>query len=533
MTLSIKEDVTSRSLRLRKTLITFPSKGLSVNDRKALNKLIKAADLMSEIFLRQISPLNTDLRETLRSAKDDLTREALQYFNVNFGPWDRLSGNQPFIGEKTKPPGAGFYPEDTTKEEFQKWIEKHPENKPSFTGLYTVIRRKGQRLVAIPYSQEYREFLDPAAKLLKEAAEIVENDSLRKFLKSRAKAFLTDDYYESDINWMDLNSSLEVTIGPYEVYEDGLFGYKAAFEAFVTVNDPVESAKLQRYASLLPQMELNLPIPKKHKNTQRGTESPIRVVNEIYTGGDARKGIQVSAFNLPNDEKVRETKGSKKILLKNVMEAKFNSCLQPVASRLISQNQLNLVTVQAYFNEVLFHELSHGLGPGTIVKSDGNKTEVRMELKEFYSAIEEAKADVVGLWNILYMVDIGSIDKGIEHEEYVTFVAGLFRAARFGLHEAHGMGVVSQFNFMREKGAILPDPRGQYAVKLDLMKEVIRDLANQLLMIEAEGSYTKASEFLRRFGRVPDELRDALKRVEDLPIDIEPDYEVMKLIDKD
>ncbi len=354
---------------------------------------------------------------------------------------------------------------------------------------------------------------------------------MQKFLQGRAKAFLTDDYYESDINWMDLDSSLEVTIGPYEVYEDGLFGYKAAFEAFITVNDPMESAKLQRYASLLPQMELNLPIPEKHKNTQRGTESPIRVVNEICTGGDARKGIQVSAFNLPNDERVRETKGSKKILLKNVMEAKFNSCLQPVASRLISKNQLNLVTFQAYFNEVLFHELSHGLGPGIIVKSDGNKTEVRMELKEFYSSIEEAKADVVGLWNILYMIDAESIDRRTEHEEYVTFVAGLFRAARFGLHEAHGLGVVSQFNFLREKGVILPDS-GQHMVRLDLMKDAIRDLANQLLMIEAEGSYTKAREFLQRFGKVPDELRDALKKVEDLPIDIEPDYEVLKLIDR-
>jgi hypothetical protein len=531
MPLKIKEDVTSRSLRLRKTLITFPSGELSANDRKALNKLIKAADLMNEIYLQQVSPHNTDIRETLRLAKDGLSREALHYFNINFGPWDRLSGNQPFIGEKTKPPGAGFYPEDITKDEFQKWIERHPEDKPPFTNLYTVIRRKGQRLVAIPYSQGYREFLDPAAKLLKEAAEIVENDSLQKFLQGRAKAFLTDDYYESDINWMDLDSSLEVTIGPYEVYEDGLFGYKAAFEAFITVNDPMESAKLQRYASLLPQMELNLPIPEKHKNTQRGTESPIRVVNEICTGGDARKGIQVSAFNLPNDERVRETKGSKKILLKNVMEAKFNSCLQPVASRLISKNQLNLVTFQAYFNEVLFHELSHGLGPGIIVKSDGNKTEVRMELKEFYSSIEEAKADVVGLWNILYMIDAESIDRRTEHEEYVTFVAGLFRAARFGLHEAHGLGVVSQFNFLREKGVILPDS-GQHMVRLDLMKDAIRDLANQLLMIEAEGSYTKAREFLQRFGKVPDELRDALKKVEDLPIDIEPDYEVLKLIDR-
>lgn len=526
----IAKDISTRAQRLKKTSISFPVTQLSKSDCKALPKLIKAADLMSEVFLRQVSPENVKLREDLKSSEDNLSQETFHYFQVNFGPWDRLSGNEPFIGEKAKPPGAGFYPEDMTKEEFQRWVQQHPGDKARLTDLYTIVVREGSGLTAVPYSKQYREFLDPAAKLLMEAAEAVENKSLQKFLRSRARAFLTDDYFESDIDWMELDSTLEVTIGPYEVYEDALFGYKAAFEAFVTMNDPAESAKLQKYASLLPKMELNLPIPDRYKNTQRGTESPIRVVNEIYTGGDARKGVQISAFNLPNDEKVREAKGSKKVLLKNVMEAKFRSCFQPIANHLISKDQLPLVTFQAYFNETLFHELSHGLGPGTIIKSDGTKSEVRLELKEFYSAIEEAKADIVGLWNIIYMIDTGIIDKSIENEEYVTYVAGKFRSARFGLHEAHGLGVVLQYNFLKEKGVIYQDLDGRFVVNLDAVRDGVRDLANELLMIEAEGNYVRAKDLIGEFGRAPKELDEAIEKVADLPIDIEPDYEVLRAV---
>jgi len=531
MKLRIASDLRVRAVRLKRTPISFPVQTLNETDRKVVANLVKAADLMSEIFLRQVSPSNVETRRMLESSKEIRSQEALRYFRINFGPWDRLSGNEPFIGETPKPTGAGFYPEDMTKEEFQKWIEEHPRDKDLFGSLYTVIRRQESMLVAVPYSEEYRDFLVPASELLKQAAETTENKSLQRFLNSRAEALLKDDYFQSDMDWMDLDSNLEVTIGPYEVYEDGLFGYKAAFEAFITVNNEAESAKLRKYASLLPDMELHLPISDQYKNTQRGTESPIRVVNELYTGGDARKGIQISAFNLPNDEKVREAKGSKKVLLKNVMEAKFKSCFQPVASRLISRDQLDLVTFEAYFNQVLFHELSHGLGPGVIVKPDGTRSEVRMELKELYSAIEEAKADATGLWNILCMIDIGAMDKKMETQEFVTYAAGHFRAARFGLHEAHGMAVVSQFNFLRDRGATVSDSVGRFQVKLPLMRKTIQDLTHELLMIEAEGSYTRAKEFLDKHGKVPPELEEALTKVADLPIDIEPEYEVLKKIE--
>jgi len=530
MELRIASDLGARAVRLKRTPISFPVETLSETDRKVVANLVKAAGLMSEIFLRQVSPSNVEIRRVLESSQEIRSQEALRYFQINFGPWDRLSGNAPFIGETPKPTGAGFYPEDMTKEEFQKWIEEHPRDKDLFGSLYTVIRRQESALVAVPYSEEYREFLVPASELLKEAAETTENKSLQRFLNSRAEALLKDDYFQSDMDWMDLDSNLEVTIGPYEVYEDGLFGYKAAFEAFVTVNDPAESAKLRKYASLLPNMELNLPIPDQYKNTRRGTESPIRVVNELYTGGDARKGIQISAFNLPNDEKVREVKGSKKVLLKNVMEAKFKSCFQPIARRLISESQFDLVTFRAYFNEVLFHELSHGLGPGIIIKPDGARSEVRMELKELYSAIEEAKADAVGVWSVLHMIDIGEIDRKVEAEEHVTYVAGHFRAARFGVHEAHGLGVVSQFNFLREREAVLLDSRGRFEIRLQLMRDAIQALANQLLMIEAEGSYARAKQFLDRYGKVSPEMEEAIRKVADLPIDIEPDYQVLRLI---
>ena len=275
-----------------------------------------------------------------------------------------MNGDEPFIGSKKKPAGAGFYPEDMTRAEFEGWVGKHPEDKAAFEGLFTVIRREGGRLVAVPYSKEYRQWLEPAAARLREAAAMTGNASLRDFLEKRASALLSDDYFASDVAWMDLDSDIDVVFGPYEVYEDSLFNFKAAFESFVTVRDKAESAKLAVYAAHLPDMEKNLPIPDQHKNFNRKFESPIRVVQEVFTSGDARRGVQTSAFNLPNDERVREAKGSKKVLLKNVMDAKFRLSGRPIAERVIAADQLSGVSFDAYFNHVLFHELSHGLGPG-------------------------------------------------------------------------------------------------------------------------------------------------------------------------
>ncbi len=492
---------------------------LSARDREALAKLNEASALIDEIFLRQAWAGGPALREELsrlQGPRADLVRD---FFALNFGPWDRLDERKAFLGEAPHPQGAGFYPEDLTREEFEDWLAKHPEDREAFTSGVTVIRREAGRLVAIPYSKEYRTWLEPAAHLLREAAALTENASLAKFLRSRAAAFLTDDYFPSDVDWMDLNAPVEVTIGPYETYEDELFGYKAAFEAYVTVNLPAEAAELARFKERLPWLERNLPIPDEIKNLDRGTESPIRVVDVARAAGDARAGVPAIAFNLPNDERVREAKGSKKVLLRNLMRAKYERILVPIAERVLVPGQVPEVTFDAYLNEVLHHELSHGLGPGTITK-DGKKTEVRLELKELFSTIEEAKADVMGVYNILALIDQGEMPAALRSALEPTYVAGLFRSARFGVDEAHGQGVVAQFNYLLEKGALSVDGEGRFRALSEAFPGAIRELLHDLLILQANGDYQGTKAFLERYGNASPVLRAAIDRLAEVPVDI-------------
>ncbi|MFL6292984.1 MAG: dipeptidyl-peptidase 3 family protein [Thermoanaerobaculia bacterium] len=392
------------------------------------------------------------------------------------------------------------------------------------TSTFTEIRRgKDRGLVAVPYSREYAEWLRPAARLLREAAAVTGNASLKKFLELRAAALASDDYYASDVAWMDLDAPVEVTIGPYETYEDELFGYKAAFEAFVTVNLPKESAALSRYKERLPWLERNLPIPDEHKNLNRGTESPIRVVDAVYSSGETRAGVQTIAFNLPNDERVREAKGSKKVLLRNTMRAKYDKILMPIAERVIAQDQLKDVAFDAYFNEVLHHELSHGLGPGTITKN-GKKTEVRLELKDLFGTLEEAKADVMGVYNILALMQRGDMPADLRRTLEPTYVAGLFRSARFGVHEAHGQGVVAQFTYLMEKGALEVDEAGRFRAVSEKFPGAIRDLLHDMLTLQAAGDYEGTKAFLDKYGKPEKSLLDAIERLADVPVDIRPVY---------
>jgi hypothetical protein len=423
-----------------------------------------------------------------------------------------------------KPPGAGFYPPDVTKEQIEAWIASSPpELAEQIRSTFSVVRRAGGGLAVVPYSQEYRPLLERAAAHLRRAAAATGNATLRRFLELRAAAFLSDDYYESDVAWMDLDAPVEVTIGPYETYEDSLFGYKAAFEAFVTVALPEESARLEGYKAELPWLERNLPIPDEHKNLQRGSESPIRVVDLVYGGGDAAAGVQTVAFNLPNDERVREAKGSKKVLLHNVLRAKYDQILAPIAARTLAADQLPHLSFDAFFSEVLHHELSHGLGPGRI-RVDGRDTEVRLELEELYSPLEEAKADVMGVYNIYGLVDRGRMPREILDTLPATYLAGLFRSARFGVHEAHGRGVVSQFNYLLEKGALAVDGDGRFRVVPEKFAPGIRDLLAEYLMLQARGDYAGTAAFLARYGMPTPALEAAIARLEGVPVDIRPRY---------
>jgi hypothetical protein len=498
--------------------------------RGVIKKLVEAAVILDELFLLQVDSRNKTWREEI--AADPRLETTLTVFDIMYGPWNRLDHNKPFWGNVEKPKGVNYYPRDITKEEVEQWIADHPGQKEVFTGYFTRIERDGDGLKAVPYAEAYKDHLEPAARLLDEAAGLAEDTRLKKYLKSRAAAFLSNEYRQSDMDWMDLgDGDIEVVIGPYEVYEDELFGYKAAFEAFITFRDPVDSAELEKIKSYIPDMEKFLPIPDEHKNLDRGSESPISVVDVLFTAGDARAGVQTLAFNLPNDEVVREKKGSKKVMLKNVAKAKYEQILVPIARRLIDDEQGRNVSFKAFFDHTLVHEIAHGLGPGRItIEKDGRKVEtsVNAELKELYSVIEEAKADTLGIY-LNYML----IDKGMHTAEfmksiYASFLGGFFRSVRFGANEAHGKANVIQFNYLAGKGAIVHSDNDKYAYVADRMPEAVKALAHDLLMIEAQGDYDGAKVFIEKYGEMPTEMKEALDSLSDIPTDIRPSYLIEK-----
>lgn len=527
--LDILPGIELRLAQLPKTAIDYDRTLLDDNERQVVAKLIEASQFMDEIYWRQVSEENPGYRTrlTAQAGESGHDRAALDYFLANKGRWDRLAADEPFVGPfgaaGKKPEGAAFYPPDLTKEELEAYIVAHPDQKDALQGLLTVVRRQGDKLVTIPYSVYYRDLLVPAAARLREAAALTHNESLRNYLTKLAEAFFKDNYRDSDVAWMDLNGPLEVIIGPYEVYEDALFNYKASFQSFVNVVDRPETDKLAVYAQHLPAMERNLPIPDEHKNPNRGTDSPIRVVQEIFTAGDARRGVQTAAFNLPNDEVVREQKGSKKVLLKNVMDAKYRESGAPIANRVLDPSQRALLNFDAYFNFVLFHELSHGLGPGLIVPpGGGERTDVRFLLKDTYSAIEECKADVLGVYNIVYAMNEHLLTGFNEAQLYATYAGLHFRSMRFGIDEAHGRGTAVQWNWLREVGAILPRSDGTFTVDDAKMRDGIRSLATELLMIEATGDYARSQRLLARYGVSTPEIESVTARLKDIPVDITP-----------
>ena len=503
--------------------------GLSEGDRAALEKILEASTIMDELFLRQVYSGNVEIRERLQASTDPADKVALELFKIMYGPYNRLDHDKPFLDVPPKPAGANYYPEDMTKEEFLAWIADHPGDKEAFEHTFTLIRRKGDDLVAYSYPrpEAYVVHLRRAAGLLEEAAELTDDPTLATYLKSRAMAFRTNDYFQSDMDWMDLAGDIELVIGPYEVYEDTLFGFKGAFESFVCVVDQGESEKLSVVAAYLDDMERNLPIPEAHMNFSRGGSSPIKVVNEVFTAGDTRAGIQTTAFNLPNDERVREAKGSKKVMLKNVAEAKFKTCWIPIVNTVLAPEVLSEVSFDAYFNHVLLHEVSHGLGPGNIVLPDGTKTSVNLTLKELYSTIEECKADVLGVYNTLFLLEKGVLPADLERTTLPSYLGGMFRSVRFGINEAHGGGVMIQFNWMMERGGFVADNAGRFAIDRAKLIEGIGSLAEELLMIEATGDYDRAKALIDKYRVMTPVMEDALARLIHVPIDIRPIYEVV------
>lgn len=501
-------------------------KALPESERRALARIVQASKLMDALFLRQRWAGNEPLLLDLVQDTTPLGRARLQAFLLDKGPWNSLDEARPFIpGVPAKPASANFYPAGATQAEVEAWVKSLPEaQQKEATGFYTTIRRGTDgRFITVPYSVEYQGELAQAAALLREAAALTQQPTLKAFLTSRADAFLSNDYYASEVAWMELDASIEPTIGPYEVYEDEWFNYKAAFEAFVGLRDDAETQKLAKFSGQLQGLENNLPIDPKLRNPKLGALAPIRVINSLFSSGDGNRGVQTAAFNLPNDERVSEKMGSKRVMLKNVQEAKFERVLLPIAKVALTPADQKDVSFDAFFTHILMHELMHGLGPSNITVG-GKTSTVRKELQAASSAIEEAKADISGLWALQRLVDTGVIDKSLERTMYTTFLASAFRSIRFGVDEAHGKGIAVQLNYFLDTGAVKVNADGTFSVVPAKMKQAVTSLTKQLMEIQGRGDRKAAEALLAKYGVVRPPVQRVLERLKDVPVDIEPRY---------
>ena len=496
------------------------------SERAALARIIDAARIMDALFLEQVWPGNPSLLLALQNERSPAGRAQLAFFLVNKGPWSRVEENRAFVpGVPPKPEGAAYYPPDATRDEVAAWIDGlSAEERRAATGFFTVIRRDREGgLRAVPYSLEYQGPLAIAAEHLRAAAGLTAEPTLARYLRTRADAFASNEYYDSDVAWMELDAAIEPTIGPYEVYEDEWFNYKAAFEAFVTIRDDAETAQLARFGGELQELEDNLPIDPAYRDPELGALAPIRVVNVVFTAGDANSGVQTAAFNLPNDERVIRDHGSKRVMLKNVQEAKFQRVLTPIAALALPSSERADISFDAFFTHILMHELMHGLGPHSL-EIDGRETTVRQALRETYSTIEEAKADVSGLWALHYLIDKGVIDRSLERQIYTTFLASTFRSIRFGIGAAHGRGVAIQLNTFLDAGAVRVGPDGRFRVDHGRIRNAVEGLTSRLMTIQAQGDYDEANRVLETLGVVRPEVQRVLDRLRSVPIDIQPRY---------
>ncbi len=507
--------------RFAPTEVTADLRALPDGERAALAKIVRAARLMDAIYLRQAWAGNGQLLLDLAQDSSPLGRARLQLFLIDKGPWSNLDHDAPFIpGVPPRPEAANFYPPGATKEEMEKWQKSlSGAERDAATGFFTVIRRGPDgAFTIVPYSIEYQPELGEAARFLREAARRTQQPTLKRFLETRAAAFFTNDYYQSDVAWMELDASIEATIGPYEVYTDNWFNQKAAYESFIGIRDEGETAKLQKLSAELQGIEDALPIDPKLRNPKLGALAPIRVVDEIFCSGDANHGVQTAAYNLPNDERIARERGTKRVMLKNVQQAKFSKVLLPIGQVALSSNDRGRVSFEAFFTHILMHELMHGLGPH---QASGGAT-VRQAMQEAGSALEEAKADISGLFALQRLVDKGVLDKSLEGTMYVTFLASAFRSIRFGTSEAHGKGVALQLNTLLDEGAVRVAPDGTFAVVPEKAKAAVAKLTGDIMTLQASGDAGKARQLLERMGIVRPEVQRVLDKLQNVPVDINP-----------
>lgn len=483
---------------------------LSENQKKMIPILIDAAKAMEEVFWMQAYG---DKEQLMKGLSDEQKRFA----EINYGPWDRLNGNESFVeGVGPKPEGANFYPSDMTKEEFENWDSEAKDD------LYTLVRRdEAGNLTTIPYHEAFAAQHELAAKKLNEAAELAEDEGLKKYLNLRAEALLTDEYQPSDMAWLDMkDNTIEVVVGPIETYEDRLYGYKAAHETFVLIKDKEWSERLSKYAEVLPELQEGLPVSEEYKQETPGRDSDLNAYDAVYYAGDANAGSKTIAINLPNDEEVQLKKGTRRLQLKNAMRAKYDKILEPISEVLIAEDQRQYITFDAFFGNTMFHEVAHGLGIKNTINGKGT---VREALKEHASALEEGKADVLGLYMVSELRNDDMVTEGSIEDNYVTFMASIFRSIRFGSSSAHGKANLIRFNYFKEMGAFNYDEASQtYRVNIDKMAAATDSLSNKILTLQGDGDYQGVANFVEKYATIGDQLQQSLDRLSEqsIPVDV-------------
>ncbi len=506
-------------VELKVDLSKFPE-----SEKKTLAKLIQASKIVETIYFRQIWTGNEAMKEKLAKDTSPLGSARYAAFMLDKGPWSLQDNDQPTLPDVPKKPEAGsYYPDGASKADMEKWFKTLDADTASAAkGFFTVIRKDAQgKFKVVGFNEEYQAEIARLARILKEAAALTQQPTLKTFLDKRADSLLSNSYYDSDVAWMKLDASIEPTIGPYETYEDQWFSAKAAFESFITIRDEAETAKLAKFSAELQDLENNLPLDPKFRNPKLGALAPIRVVNSIYSAGEANRGIQTAAYNLPNDEKIGQEMGTKRTMLKNIQEAKFNRILIPIAAIALAKKDQAHISFVSFFTHILMHELMHGLGPSA-VQLNGKTMTVRETLQETYSALEEAKADVSGLWALQKLIDKGTLSKDLEKTLYTTYLASSFRSVRFGLNEAHGRAVALQMNYLLDAKAFVVAKEGTFSVDENRIKDAVRTLTGEILTIQATGDKAKAVAFTKRYMVMRPSIQAILDRLAEIPVDIRP-----------
>jgi len=519
--LKVAPDLDKRLAKFRRVRMPFAA-GLTAREQKLVRKLVEACGYIESIYWRQSDPEGLTLYQSLASATTPRDVKLRTYLNINAARFDLIDENKPFVGTEPMPLGRGFYPADLTREKVEQYAKDHPDQKAAIYDQFTIVRWKDGKLETVPYGVAYRSFLEPAANALREAAKLSDEPGFAKFLELRADALLTDDYFPSDMAWLDLkNPKFDIIFAPYETYMDSLLGVKGSYGAAVMIRNEKESKKLELYEKYEADIQDALPLAPEDRPSKRGFQTPMEVMDTPYRSGDLTHGYQAVADNLPNDPRVHEQKGSKKLFFKNFMDARVNYVILPVARKLMDPKQAMKVTGDGYMQDTVMHEIAHGLGPA-FARTVSGKVSIREAIGHQFSGLEEAKADVVGMFGLKWLVDNGVVPKEKLQEYYTSYVGGMFRTVRFGTAEAHGQAEMMEFNYLSERGAVKRNASGRYVIDYEKIPGAVADLAKELLEIEATGDRERAENWFKKYGTMPEELKTALKAANDVPVDIDP-----------